>query len=105
MYLALPKVAQCIKVKSFRWQKPEDSHHLYMKNAFVYCHPMAGVIYIEANFPARNTRLLRLVTNQIQQARTHIQLDGNKLSICMETRSKTFYSPCSLGRRISGSRI
>ena len=63
---------------------------------------MAGVVYIEANFPAGNTRLLRLVTNQVQLAKTDIQLDGNNLSISMETCGKTFYDPCSLGLRIAG---
>ena len=105
MYLALPKVAQCIKVKSFRWQKSQDRYHINMKNAFLYCHPMAGVIYIEANFPAGNTRLLRLVTNQIVQARTDIQLDGNNLSLCMETCGKIFHGPWSFGLRIAGPRI
>ena len=105
MYLALPKVAQCIKVKSFRWQKSQDRYHINMKNAFLYCHPMAGVIYIEANFPAGNTRLLRLVTNQIKQARTDIQLDGNDLSLCMETCGKIFHGPWSFELRIAGPRI
>ena len=102
MCLALPKVAQCIKVKSFRWQKSQDRYHINMKNAFIYCHPMAGVIYIEANFPAGNTRLLRLVTNQVQLAKTDIQLDGNNLSISMETCGKSFYDLWSLGMRIAG---
>ena len=46
---------------------------------------MASVIYIEANFPAGNTRMLRTPTNQIEEAGTDIQLDGNNLSICMKT--------------------
>ena len=60
-----------------------------MKNAYLYCHPMASVIYIEANFPAGNTRMLRVPTNQIEEAGTDIQLDGNNLSICMETLGKS----------------
>ena len=49
---------------------------------------MASIIYIEANFPAGNTRLLRVPTNQIDEAETDIQLDGNNLSIYMETLGK-----------------
>ena len=60
-----------------------------MKKAYLYCHPMASVIYIEANFPAGNTRLLRVPTNQIEGAATDIQLDGNNLTICMETFGKS----------------
>merc|ERR1712168_1090504 len=55
------------------------------KNAYLYCHPMASLIYIEANFPDGNTRLLRVPTNQIEEAATDIKLDGNNLTICMET--------------------
>ena len=49
---------------------------------------MASVIYIEANFPAGNTLMLRIPTNQIEAAGTDIELDGNNLSICMETLGK-----------------
>ena len=84
-HLDLPKVGQCIKIKSFRWQQSDSCQNLLMKKANLYCHPMASIIYIEANFPACYTRLLRVPTNQIDEAETDIQLDGNNLSICMET--------------------
>ena len=87
-HLDLPKVGQCIKIKSFRWQQSESCQNVYMKNAYLYCHPMASIIYIEANFPAGNTRLLRVPTNQIDEAETDVQLDGNNLSIYMETLGK-----------------
>ena len=87
-HLDLPNVGQCIKIKSFRWQQSESCQNVNMKNAYLYCHPMASVIYIEANFPAGNTRMLRTPTNQIEEAGTDIQLDGNNLSICMETFGK-----------------
>ena len=87
-HLDLPKVGQCIKIKSFRWQQSESCQNVSMKKANLYCHPMASIIYIEANFPAGNTRLLRVPTNQIDEAETDIQLDGNNLSICMETLGK-----------------
>ena len=88
LHLDLPKVGQCIKIKSFRWQQSESCQNVNMKNAYLYCHPVASVIYIEANFPAGNTRILRVPTNQIEEAGTDIQLDGNNLSICMETLGK-----------------
>ena len=59
-----------------------------MKNAFLYCHPMANVVYIEANFPTGKTRMLRIASNQIEEAATDIKLDGKNLSICMETLGK-----------------
>ena len=82
-------MGQCIKIKSFRWQQSESCQNVNMKNSYLYCHPMASVIYIEANFPAGNTRMLRTPTNQIEEAGTDIQLDGNNLSICMETLGKS----------------
>ena len=87
-HLDLPKVGQCIKIKSFRWQQSESCQNVSMKKANLYCHPMASIIYIEANFPAGNTRLLRVPTNQIDEADTDVQLDGINLSIYMETLGK-----------------
>ena len=49
---------------------------------------MANVVYIEANFPTGKTRMLRIASNQIEEAATDIQLDGKNLSICMKTLGK-----------------
>ena len=72
-----------------------------MKNAFLYCHPMANVVYIEANFPTGNTRMLRIATNQIEEAATDIQLDGKNLSICMETLGKFILSTGNLWSKMA----
>ena len=81
-------MAQCLKIKSIGWQQERDEgvgQQVVMKNGALYCHPMAKIIYIEANYPNGYTRMFRISTNQITEDSTDIQVDGDNITIYFET--------------------